>query len=436
MTLRPRLVLLLLLAVLALLSACTGSHLEPPDVQGPMAMVEDGGKPRLWILSRQEEVRQVRIGGGGSRTSGSWRGDTFFHFRVEAFDPATARPLWKKTLLTLGDFEAGNKPTSRVLGSSVDAQLLGQDGDLVWLRIGEKPYAVDAHDGHVVIDGDSLQQRNPQLQGLLPSEGKNYDFDQGLVLLAADAQRFVVRGPEAKAEVYVPPVVTEEQGPLLANGARRTVPMRPPFDVPLRQVRFAGEWLGLYSEKEAVDAARDEFGDNLLYPYTVLDESSLSRRSLWRAKIDTVQRFDDRYERLVELLPVAGSPVFLRGRFLAAGGEDTPLVLTQPDSLVVMHNTRIDNAGRRALTRLGADLKPLWTTELPLSDYGSIAPPRYWRLGDHLVVVGEMRAEVDSVTRDTSHLVSVRLADGALQAWNLASEAPVEPIGTVAVEAE
>ena len=86
-------------------AGCSNSHLEPPQMQGAAAMVDDGGQPRLWVLTKQEGVRQVGIG-GGSRQIPGWRSDTFFHFDVQAFDPAAARPVWKKRLVTFGDRDA------------------------------------------------------------------------------------------------------------------------------------------------------------------------------------------------------------------------------------------------------------------------------------------------------------------------------------------
>ena len=74
-----------LAAALLLLVGCTSSHLEPTQVQGPPAMVDDGGTPRLWVLTKQEEKRQVGVGGGG-RNRLDWRTYTFFHFGVQAFE--------------------------------------------------------------------------------------------------------------------------------------------------------------------------------------------------------------------------------------------------------------------------------------------------------------------------------------------------------------
>jgi hypothetical protein len=421
MNLDPRKLSMLCLLLASLsLAGCTRSDFETPEVQGAAAMVDDGGQPRLWVLSKQEEARQVGVGGGGLRSSTYWRTDTFFHFEVQAFDPLSAKPLWKKRLLTLGDPEAKGFGPSRVIGSAVDAQLLGQDGGLVWLLIGAAPFAVSAADGSAVVDGDALQQINPTLKGLLPTEAKHYGFDRGLVLMAADARQLVIRGPEHQAVAYTPPPPpAPPEGRLQANGTREIVPMRPPIgDVPARQVMLDGKWLGLYSEKEAADAANDEWGRNLRWPYTVVDEGSLARRAFWRAKIVTAQRFDDRFERLAELTPVAGAPTFLNGRF-AKDPTGEPRVLDDPAGVLVWHSTRIDAAGRLALTRLDADLAPVWNTELPLSEIDTVRRIATWHLPGRLVVAGVLQVEDAGVTRREPHLVSVDLKTGALQTSKL-----------------
>jgi hypothetical protein len=411
-----------LLAGLALLAGCS-SHFETPEMQGPAAMIDDGGQSRLWVLTKQEESRQVGVGGGGSRSSGRWRTDTFFHFDVQAFDPLATTPLWKKRLMTLGDPDAQGTAPSRVIGSDVDARLLGQDGGLVWLMIGDAPFALSAADGSIVADGEVLQRVNPTLQGLLPSEAKHYGFDRGLVLMAADARQFVIRGPAHEAVAYTPPPPrrTEPEGRLKANGTRELVPLMPPFgDVPARQVMLEGKWLGLYSEKEAADAGNDLWGTNLHYPYNVLNEGLLSRRSFWRAKIVAAQRFDDRFERLAEPTPVAGAPTFLNGRFAKDPRTGDARVLDDPAGVLVWHSTRIDAAGRLALTRLDADLAPLWSTELPLSEADTVRRVANWPLPGHLVVMGVQQVEDAGVTRRHPYLVSIDLQTGAMRAAKLA----------------
>jgi hypothetical protein len=421
--LRSAFAIILLAAVPLLLAGCTSRTFKPVDVQGPAAMVDDGGKPRLWILTKQEEVRQVGVGRGGTRNTVHWRTDTFFHFAVQAFDPVTAKRLWAQRLLTLGDPEAKGTAPSRVIGSSVDARLLGQDGAIVWLLIGDAPFAISAADGSIVADADSLQQANPELKGLLPSEARHYDFDQGLVLMAADARHFVIRGAGQKAGLYVPsPPPAAPEGRLQANGTREMVPMRPIGENAVRQVTLGGQWLGLYSESEALDAGDDDSGKNLRYPYSVLNEGALARRTFWRGKIIDARRFDDRFQRLADLTPVAGAPTFLKGRFVT-GATGEPIVLDAPAGVLVWHSTRVDDAGRLALTRLDAGLKPIWNTELPLSETDFVRRVAHWEIDGHLVAVGTLQTEDAGVTSRAQQLVSVNLSSGALQSLDLASAA-------------
>lgn len=405
---------------LAALAACSSSQFEPPEMQGPAAMVDDGGKPRLWILTKQEEVKQVSVG-GGTRSSSRWRSDTFFHFEVRAFDPLAAKPLWKKRLLTFGDPDAHGSEPSRVIGSAEGAHLLGQDGGIVWLMIGDAPFAVSAADGSLVADSEAIQRINPELKGLLPSEARHYGFDQGLVMMTADARMFVIRGAEQKAIAYAPPPPVQQEAPLKANGMPEIVPMRPPIgEVPTRQAMLQGQWLGLYSEKEAADLADDEFGSGFKYPYTILDERALARRVFYRAKIVEAQRFDERFKKATDLQPVAGSPVFLRGRFMNAPGTETARPADDGDGLFVWHNTRIDDAGRLALTRIDAQLKPVWKTELPLSENSMINPISTWSLPGHVVVMGQLQSEKDGVTSREPQLVSIDLKTGAMKSMKLA----------------
>ena len=413
------------MGVLLMLAGCMSSHFDPPQVAGRPALVDDAGKPRLWVLTKQEEQRQVAVG-GASRRSGGTRNDTFFHFDLQAFDPVTARPLWKQRLLTLSDRKAQGTRPSRVIGSSSEGALLGQDGDVVWLLLDSEPWAVGAADGKPLVHGAGLEERNPGLKGLLPSESKFYGFDRGLVVMTADARQWVVRGPDMQAVAYVPtpaPVVRPE---LKSNGSERLVPMRPPFgDVPARLVELDGRRVGLYSAPEARDAASDGFGDRLRYPYSILKEGAQVRRGFWNANTVSTQRFDEKYDRFTDFTPIDGSPSFLNGRFLKVPGTDDALLLEEPAGVLVWHDTRIDSQGRLALTRLDAKLKALWTAELPLSETSNSPSISSWLLPGRLLVVGARQKVDDGVTSWETHVVTLSLADGASKAWSLQRGAAV-----------
>lgn len=408
------------LASAAWLAACSSSQFEPPEMQGPAAMVDDDGKPRLWILTKQEEIKQVSVG-GSSRRSGGWRSDTFFHFEVQALDPLEAKTLWKKRLLTFGDPEASGTDPSRVIGSAESAHLLGQDGEVVWLMIDDAPFGVSASDGSIVADSEAIQRINPELKGLLPSEAKHYGFDQGLVMMTADARMFVVRGPEQKAMAYSPPPPVQSVAPLKANGMPEIEPLRPFIgEIPTRQAMMKGQWLGLYSEKEAGELTNDEFGTRFKYPYSILDERGLARRVFYRAKIIEAQRFDERFKKATDLQPVVGSPVFLKGRFMNEAGKEKAYLTEDGNGIFVWHSTRIDDAGRLALGRFDGELKQVWDTELPLSESSTINTIRTWSLPGHVAVMGSLQSEKDGVTSREPYLVSIDLETGALKSMKLA----------------
>jgi hypothetical protein len=414
------------LAWLALfvLTGCRNSHFETPQMQGPAAMVDAGGQPRLWLLAKQEEQRSISVGGGGTRNSTDWRTDTFFHFSVEAIDPVTTRTLWKQRIATFGDPKAAGTTPSRVIGSDVSARLLGQDGDLVWLLVGDEPYALDAADGHIRADGAGIEAANPALKGLLPSEGRLYGFDRGLVFMAADARAFVVRGPKQEAIAYEAPTPPAPEVKRKANGMPEIEPMRPPLgEVPARQAQLGGAWLGLYSPKEEQDVLDDSWGRALRYPYTVQDEGRTARRRFLRATFSKEQRFEESYTRVATLVPVPDAPVFLKGRFLKQTGTDDALLFDKPASVLVWYSTRMDDAGRLALARVDDSLHVLWRAELPFSETDAIRQLATWQLPGRVVAIGELRTQDDSgVQHREPYLASISLADGAVSSRNLVAE--------------
>lgn len=412
-----------LMAIAALaLAACTGTRFEPPEVQGAPLMAAVDGKPLLLVLTKQEERRVLRIGGGG-RSSSTERRDTLFHFDLRAYEPATATPLWRARLATFNDPKmATSARTTRIIGSATSGFLLGQEGDRVWLQIAESPLAVAARDGAVRVDAEAIEAANPELAGRLPSEARFYGFDRGLVVHAADARRWVVRGPALKAEPWAPATPAAAPAPLKANGMPKVVPLRPFGDAPTRLAVIDGKRIGLYTPNEAVAAANDPFGDRLAYPYSILDEGASSRRSFWTVRTEQVQRFDERFEHIRRLEPVAGSPVFLRGRFLKQLPGETAAVAKNPDGVFVWHSSRMDDAGRLSLTRLNTRLEPLWTIELPLSESGTANRVRYWLLGEHVVAMGQWRREIDHQVSRHPHLVSIAMSDGTMVAHNLGLE--------------
>jgi len=416
MDMTRKLLRLLLMGMVLGSIGCT-PHFGPLEMQGRPAMVGDLDQPRLWVLTKQEEVRRV---GAVGRRAGLWPDATLFHFRVQALDPATARPLWARRILTLGN----PNPTMRrkVVGSAAYGRLLGQADGLVWLVVDDKPLALAMADGAQVADAAAIESRNPNLKGMLPVDAAHFAFDRGLVFMSADARRFVIRGADLQAQPYTPPTRAVPVPERKANGMPVIVPTPPYGEVPSRQMVMDGRWLGLYSQREAQQAADDPTGRHVRWPYTVLNEGAMARRTFWRATIVEATRWDERFRRFDALTPIPGAPTFLKGRYLKDLSTGEPLRLESPNGFAVWHSTRIDRDGRLALTRLDAAVRTQWSAELPLSESGTTNQVMYWLLPGRLVALGDQVKQVEGTNHRVPHLVSLSLADGRMAAWNLASD--------------
>ena len=191
----------------------------------------------------------------------------------------------------------------------------------------------------MLADADKLQERSTRtLKGLLPSEARHYGFDRGLVLMSADARHLVLRGAEYRGAEYTPPPPpVAEQGRLLANGQPRD---RADASADRRSAvcgtpRSTAHGSACIRRRSADDLLEDPWGQNLRYPYTVLDEGALARRSFWRGRKDVRKHFDDRYEYMAELTPVEGAPVLLKARFFKDPKTDEALRLADPGGLLV-----------------------------------------------------------------------------------------------------
>ncbi len=397
-------------AGLCLLASCSKSNFRAAEREGPPALVQQAKEPRLWLLLKQEEQRMRHLGGGG-RMIGKWVTETYYHFDLQAHDPATANRLWKKRLLTVKS-DAG--------GRVAQARLLGQEGDVVWAFLNDGPVALSAKDGSPLADRRALEERNPSLRDLIPKDLDFYAYDGGLVIVAADARRFRIRTPAVAAEPYTPPNDDYfRQVQFMAtrwNGGYHTK------DFVVRQMLHEGRWLGLFSEKEGVEAGNDEWGDHLAKPDVVHDEGSRARRTFWSARIGKTKEFTEgTHDRLFDVTKIPGAPEYLEAGLLIKQGTRTPLRLQNPDGFLVVHKTRIDEEGRLALTRLDDNLKAQWTATLPYHDLHN----RFESPG-HLLLYGIVQQTEKGVTGTSEHLVALDLADGKTQAWNVPAEKHVD----------
>jgi len=390
-----------------LLAACMTSTFDPPEREGAPALVRDAGTPRLWLATKQEEQRMIRVG-GGSRSVGTWKTVSYYHFAIEAHDPATVERLWKQPLRTMKDDEGGH---------SAESRMLGQDGDVVWMFVADGPIALSSRDASVVADRAAIERANPELRDLVPKKLDYYAYDDGLVIIAADARRWRLRGAALHAEPYVAPSVdyfnTVQFMATRWNGGYRT------RDFLTRHAMLGDRWLGFYSPREADDAREDGFGDHFAKPDDVLNEGSQARRAFWTARIGKTGEFSEgRHDRLVALDRVADVPDFLDAGWMKRAGVPEAFRVRDPDGLLVVHRTRLDEEGRLAITRIDASsLQSRWTATLPFQELRN-----KFELGDRLLLYGQITQTTKGVTRTGERIVSLRLADGAVHSWNVERE--------------
>jgi hypothetical protein len=190
-----------------------------------------------------------------------------------------------------------------------------------------------------------------------------------------------------------------------------------------------GRWLGIYTDAEAADAGADGFGDRYTNSANVRTDSGPVRRALRSARIGRTQVFSEgSHPRLFDVVAIPGTADFLGGGFLVAAGTKTPLELSEPPGVLVVHQTRADAQGRIAMARLGPDLRPTWNVALPYSELLN-----RWQLDGRLVLYGSFPDPQAQDFRHHEAIAVLGLSDGVVRAWNLTlgqevPQAGVQPI--------
>jgi hypothetical protein len=297
---------------------------------------------------------------------------------------------------------------------------MGQDGEMVWLFLHNEPVAISSRDGSRLGDRSTIEQRNPSLRGLIPKDLDFYAYDGGLVMIAADARRFRIRGTDFVGEPYIAP--NDEYFRNVQFMATRWNGGYAMRDFLVRQMDLNGRWIGFFNEKEADDAGNDQFGNRIATgepgsnPDRVYYETSQARRTFWSARIGKTKEFSEgTHDRLFDVTRIPGAPEYLEAGLLIRQGTKRPLRLQNPDGFVVLHRTRLGEEGRLALTRLDDNFKAQWTATLPFHQLSN----RYELPNDRLLLYGSVQETTNGVTNSAEHLVALNLRDGAIQSWNV-----------------
>ena len=390
------------------LAGCDPSKPPPETVLrtervGPPGWVRPGGaaEPQLWVLTRQT------LGDAVSATPGR-------HQRIDlhAFDTRSSERLWSRRLRV----RAGLAATAQL-----EARLLGQEGDHVWLVVDGQPVRLAARDGTVRELSDTIEEAVPFLRGRLPKAADGYAFDDGLLIWVDETPRWRLHGSPLRASGYMPPSMEH-----LRTVRWLTQSWPGAFETAQFGVRQGSTappgassepTVALHSDLEAVDATR-RTGGRVTTPDAGTREQGRPARHL---RIEVPRRSRDGRPAAGGNSVSRGADVYRDGVFLVRQGTREPLVEADPPALFVLHR---DAAAGDALLldRVGTDGRAHWRAHLGLAELAN-----RWQLDDRLVLFGP-GATTAGPDAAPDLLVVVRRADGAHRRQSIQAAAISPPV--------
>jgi hypothetical protein len=392
---------------------------QPLHGIGAPIRVADDGRDRVFLLTSQDQLQHRRRLGIRTVPAAS---ET--QLDLWAFDVDGMRPLWRRRVL------AGER-------SALSGQrLLGADGGRIWLYA-DGLHGVDLVDGAPAAGPGDLARRNPEVAGLLPSDPGRYGFDAGGVHLVDDAaRRWWLDTATARLQPQPSPL-----------------PRRPGTVVPAwyqahysdnfkaRGLDLERRWLGLLDAGEAQRLAAPPqvpgagpgerpgaVAHHLagLHTPNLIGPLGANRYRLWRAQIVQVSAAPPGWPKSLPdnwgtrhqyrgFAPLPLAPEFLDAGLLVAEPGKPPLLLHDPDSVLVLHRDRLGIGGRLQLARAtGPEGAIAWTSPLPLTVLQAVLP------GERsLVLYGQRPGDGDGPP--VAVLVAVDLDGGRVTSFALDS---------------
>jgi hypothetical protein len=393
-------------------------NLGPPGILGSALRTEEGNRGTVLILTGQLERHLIQ-----RRLTGSDWGPSRQHVDLLGLDAATMQLLWKRRLFT-----SREDPVH-------DAMILGAEGGVVWLFV-RQLLAIAASTGEPIMDVAALQSRNKELLGLMPTDSRFYQFEDGLVVTTVDGRKHRITSPDFR----VAPHETRQPQDALTQppGVFRPAYYTPNSTLRFqeREIHFGQRWFGLLASE---DETKPLLSAPLRSGYDWIPGMGgpPQRFGLWVGNSELVPADPGRpassepgstYVRILDVQRLPDAPEFLSGGFLMEVGRGSPVRVSDPDGFLVLHADRIDDARRLRLTRLDFTGRVLWIAALPLSVLQSVLPGR-----ETLVLRGVQFQPADpGRRRDPFHtavqlLVSVDLRSGTVRGYNVPEEASFSP---------
>ncbi|MDR2858557.1 MAG: hypothetical protein LBV50_12040 [Novosphingobium sp.] len=363
----------LMLAAALMLTACSRVP-SPASIEGPPVRAATAGGDRVFLMSSQFKTYRQRYTRGNSYVT-----YTDLLIDVWGFDAANGQPVWRQRI------------TEDRKGVNMGRAILGVQDSVLWVLQPSGLLGLSTTDGGIVADTARIEAANPALKGLLPTEVRYYAFDAGgLRFTAADGGKWRM-GPGLKAVADSPPPARTAPG--VALPAREAGGNSTWAFMARSGLKTQTQWLGLLASGQAAALAegRSPDVDMEKYPRTRLYHAKKAEaRKSWVEAMKSY--FDNRYGFLDyhDYQPYPESPEFIQAGLLTANDIDnTPITLSAPDSLLVLHRDRLGDKGRWRISRIsGPRGAVLWTADLPMQAIEAVMPGK-----TSLVVVGRQDDE-------------------------------------------
>lgn len=328
--------------------------------------------------------------GGSSRRASNSTSDLLVDFW--SFDASTLQPVYRKRIQKVRD------------GAMYGRSILGIQNQTAWLLLPSGLHATNIQTGALRATPKDIEDKNPQLRGLLPTEGRYYSFTKkaGMTVVAADASTWFIHPDTLQA----------------AKQPHQIENIPPPHYTPMATYAFqergyvlGSHWLGMLTATEAATFNR---------PRGIAGLDHQTPRALYAADVTKAETFFGAEDRV-------GNLKALTQPFLASGllslplgsGPNALVYRRDPDSVFILHKSRIDEEAVIQLARVtGPEGKVMWNVALPLSVLQSVLPGE-----ESLVFYGRLFTKADPndrMRRDPMHtaremLITIDWKTGAHQ---------------------
>lgn len=309
----------------------------------------------------------------------------------------------------------------------LEAGIIGVSHNTIWL-FADGLMGISLSDGEVIGDSAAIEAANPQLRGLMPAARRQMYFDNGLVLIAADGNRWRINNETLRATPDAPSVSVKTS--IMGVPVPRATDSLNVLPISLstgfqsfksRSYVVGDTWYGMMHPSEVELQRRD--------PHTQ-DFNAGLRYRLWSSALrDTLDRMRNPAKLPLDFAPLDASPEFLNGGLLTVPdleGRNRVVGIANPTRFLVLHQDRLDSQTSQTLTCITLEGKTCWNAPLDMRMATGFSMLTKGSSEDWaLIVTGETRMRsgdkmVDDSGDDLPAIARVRVEDGKVVRFRFA----------------